>query len=252
MTLRRLLPGPPAALTPDEAMAGLDLAARGPSGRPWVVLSMVSTLDGRAAVGGSSRPIGDAHDLALLLALRTQVDAVLVGAATVRAERYGPLVRDPARRARRVRAGLAPVPLAAVVAARPALPLDLGLLRDPDSRVLVLTPAPEAPPAVAARVEVARLGPGPLRPAEVLARLHDEHGVRSVLCEGGPRLNAALLAAGLVDELFLALAPTLAGGPENAIVAAAPGLGAPVELALVRLLEGEGALYARYEVRRPG
>src|ERR1700689_1510759 len=59
--------------------------------RPYVLLNMASTVDGRATIGGRSGPIGNRADHELFHALRTTVDAVLVGAGTVRAERYGRL-----------------------------------------------------------------------------------------------------------------------------------------------------------------
>ena len=70
--------------------------------------------------------------------------------------------------------------------------------------------------------------------------------MRSVLCEGGPTLNASLLPAGLVDELFLCIAPRLAGSAGSLTIAGSPPLGGPVELDLVWLLESDGALFARY------
>ena len=53
-----------------------------------------------------------------------------------------------------------------------------------------------------------------------LARLREDHGVRSVLCEGGPTLNTHLLAAGLVDELFLSVDPVLVGGEDALTIVA--------------------------------
>jgi riboflavin biosynthesis pyrimidine reductase len=73
--------------------------------------------------------------------------------------------------------------------------------------------------------------------------------VRSVLCEGGPTLNTSLLPAGLVDELFLSIAPALAGSTgSRAIIEGAP-LREPVGLRLVWLLESDSQLFARYALR---
>ena len=85
-----------------------------------------------------------------------------------------------------------------------------------------------------------------------LAELHDRLGIRTLLCEGGPHLNARLLAAGLVDELFLSLAPKLAGGDatgESLRIVCGPGLDPPVELELLTALESESNLLLRYRVR---
>src|SRR5947209_19158935 len=107
--------------------------------RPYLLLNMVATADGAAAVAHHTASISNPADRQLFHELRAHVDAVLVGAGTVRTERYGRLVRDPQRRARRVARGLAPDPLAIVVSHRLNLTSDLALLADQSSRVVVLT-----------------------------------------------------------------------------------------------------------------
>jgi riboflavin-specific deaminase-like protein len=245
--LRRLHPDQ-AELTPEEATTGLRLGDLAPPDRPYLVLNMVATLDGRIAIDGRSGAIGDEADRELFHGLRTQADAVMVGAGTIRTERYGRMVRKPERRERRVREGLAPDPLAVVVSARLMLPEDLPLLQDEHSTVAVLTAAEGELPPTPARVLYLR-GPAgaelELRPQ--LERLRSEHGVRSILCEGGPGLNESLLREGLVDELFLSLAPKLAGGPPLTLLSGDP-LARPLELELVWLLEHEGHLFGRYRV----
>jgi hypothetical protein len=115
---RLLPPGPPASTAEVIENLGLDAPltpaaaeAQGPA-RPRVLLNMVSTLDGRATIGGRSGPIGNRADRELFHALRSVVDAVLVGAGTARAERYGRLVREESVRERRLARGLAAEPLA--------------------------------------------------------------------------------------------------------------------------------------------
>ena len=77
-----------------------------------------------------------------------------------------------------------------------------------------------------------------------LLRSLQEEGVRAVICEGGPTLHGSLQAAGLVDELFLTIAPKLTGGPAPHILEGALPDITPLEL--VWLLEHEGELFARY------
>ncbi|CAA9526136.1 MAG: hypothetical protein AVDCRST_MAG30-3393, partial [uncultured Solirubrobacteraceae bacterium] len=98
---------------------------------------MVATVDGRASIGGRSGPIGSKADMRMFLELRAIVDAVLVGTGTLRAERYGRLVRDPDRRARRVAAGLAADPIALLVSRRLDLPWDAPLFAEPEQRVVI-------------------------------------------------------------------------------------------------------------------
>jgi riboflavin-specific deaminase-like protein len=247
--LRRLLPEP-GTVTAIEALEGLAFADLAAEHRPYVVLNMVATADGAATVAHHTAPISSRADQQLFHELRAHVDAVLVGAGTVRIERYGRLIHGSQRRARRVARGLAPDPLVVVVSGRLTLTADLPLLADPHSRVVVLTESPAELDECAAQVSYLRPAPGQeLDLAAMLARLRTEHGVRSVLCAGGPTLNAALLPAGLVDELFLTITPALAGSAGSLSIMDRAPLAEPVGLELIWLLEHEGQLFARYGLR---
>jgi riboflavin biosynthesis pyrimidine reductase len=261
--LSRLLPaGEPAAAERVIAGFGLDRLAdldpARPPDRPHVLLNMVSTADGRATLGGRSGSISGPADRALFHGLRTSVDAVMAGAATVRVERYGRIVPDPARRALRVERELSEEPLACIVSGRLALDGEIPLLADPAARVVILTPSTASLPESAAEVHYIRAArDGLLDLPAALGELRERFGVRTLLCEGGPHLNAQLLSAGLVDELFLSLAPVLAGGdldgnhahPEALRILAGPELSPPVGLELLSVLEQDGSLFLRYRVR---
>jgi riboflavin-specific deaminase-like protein len=243
VTLRRLLPEP-GALTADELVGELDFGDRAPAGRPYVVVNMVATVDGRASLAGRTAPLSSLPDRQLFHALRTRVDAVMVGAGTLRAERYGRLIRDAARREQRLAAGLAPDPLAVVVSASLALASDVPIFQAPEQRVVAITASDGNVDACAAQIEYLRSSPVEL--AGALAHLRADGGVRSILCEGGPHLNASLLAAGLVDELFLTIFPKLAGGTGALTIVGDSPLFDPPPLELVWLLESDGELFARY------
>ena len=246
VALRRLLPAS-GELTADELVAELRPWEHARAERPFVALNMVHTSDGRAAVRGRTAPISSVADRQLFHALRTRVDAVMVGAGTIRIERYGRIVRDAARREQRVRAGLEPDPLAIVVSASLNLPADLPLLQSSDSRVVVVTASEAALAGVRAELHYLRFG-GAVDLRAALARLRTEHGVRAILCEGGPQLNATLVGEGLADELFLTSVPLLAGaGGALSIVGDAP-LATPVALSLRWLFEHDGELFARYAI----
>src|SRR5918994_5035642 len=118
---RRLLPDP-AETTVADQLAGLDLKPLAPPDRPYLILNFVATLDGRAAISGRSGPIGSETDTEMLQRLRTRVDAVMIGAGTMRAERYGRIVSDPQLRAYRERTGLSHDPLGVVISNRLELP----------------------------------------------------------------------------------------------------------------------------------
>jgi riboflavin-specific deaminase-like protein len=207
---------------------------------------MVTTADGRVTIGGRSGPIGNTADQDLFHALRTRVDAVMVGAGTLRAERYGRLVRKPERREARVEAGLEPDPLAVIVSGRLDLPRDLPLLHDPEQSVLVATFS-DGELEGAANIEYLRDEGGAVDMRALLRALR-ERGVRSVLCEGGPTLNAELLRAGGVDELFHCLAPKLAGEPDAPTMVSGV-LHEIAEMELVWLLEAESHVFMRYRLK---
>ena len=259
LALNRLFPvGVPATTQEIVEGFGLHLSGASPAAprRPRVLLNMVSTIDGRATIGGRSGPIGGRADRELFNALRTVVDAVMVGAGTARAEHYRTLVREDSARALRQARGLREQPLACIVSGRLELGDEIPLLADPQAQVAILTSSQASLPDARAQIEYIRAArEGRLDLPAALAELHERLAVRTVLCEGGPHLNAQLLAAGLVDELFLSLGPMLAGGGsatgETLRILAGPDLDPPVELALLGVLEHESHLFLRYGVDAP-
>ncbi len=245
---RRLAPDPADGVDPAALLAGLDLPSRAPADRPYVLANFAATADGRAALGdGVSGGIGDDGDLAMFHALRGGVDAVMAGTTTLAKERYGRLVRDPARRAAREAAGLAADPVALIVSRSGRVPGDIPLFDAEEQEVLLYGPPGCPEPPGAATVRLTTLDPPDAGAA--LADARHEHGIRTLLCEGGPTVFAALLAAGLVDELFLTVAPKLAGGGEGPTITTGPGLNPPAGLEPAWALERAGSLFLRYLVR---
>jgi riboflavin-specific deaminase-like protein len=244
--MQRLLPNAGATTVIDQ-LETVDLPSLALSERPYVVTNFVLTLDGRATISGRSGPIGGPTDTEMLMELRACVDAVMIGAGTMRVERYGRMVPSAARRERRDRRLLAHDPLAVIVTATLDLPWDAGLFTEGRGPVLIFTSSERQPPPTETLVRVVR-HPGSVDLSAALAHLRRERGVRALLCEGGPRLHGQLLAAGLVDELFVTRAPKVAGGIGPGLV---EGIGEEVrDLELAWLLEDEGELFARYRVRR--
>jgi riboflavin biosynthesis pyrimidine reductase len=247
VVFRQLLPEP-ATLTAAEVVGTVAPADRGD--RPHVAVNMVSTADGRATLDGRAGPIGNRADRELFHWLRTRFDAVMAGAGTVRVEHYRRLIRDEAMRAQRKRDGLTEDPLGVIVSGRLDLPVeDVPLLADPQASVAVLTAAAGEIDGAAADIEYLRATGERLELATMLGDLRTRLGVGSVLCEGGPTLNGALLAEGLVDELFLSLAPKLTAGPAPLTIVVGEAVDEPVEMDLAWLLESEGHLFLRYLVR---
>jgi len=259
LRLSRLLPaGEPASVS--EIVEGLGLWQRpgrgGTPDRPRTLLNMISTADGLAALAGRSGPISGPADREMFHGLRLAVDGVLVGAGTARAERYGRLIGDRSRRELRLRRGLTEEPLACIVSSHLAIDPGLPLLAEPAARVAILTPSEGelAPCAASVQYVRARREDGGLDLTRALRELAERFDVRSLLCEGGPHLADELLAAGLLDELFLSLAAKLAGGDEGGgglRILAGPVLDPVVELELLGVLEHDSHLFLRYGVAAP-
>ena len=234
------------ATSPEELAANMRLHELAPADRPYLGINMVSSLDGKATLDWRTKGLSTEVDRRLFHHLRTQADAVMVGAGTAREERYGRMTKDDELRQKRQNEGFVPDALAVVVSGRLDLPPDLPLLNEPEQTVVIATGSDASIPGVEGRVEYARVGDDLPR---LMSYLQEEHGVRSVLCEGGPTLNSFLFAAGLVDELFLTMNPKLIGGAAALTIVAGRELVEPVELDLVSVAEAEGELYTRWRMR---
>jgi len=207
-------------------------------GRPYLALNMVATVDGRAAVNGSAVGIGSPADKHLMRELRAEADVVLHGAGTVRADPLSARVPEELSEERR-RRGLSAQPLGAIITRSGNLPR-----RHPyyESPTVVYVTSDNAVAVDSATTEVCRI-------ASVEAAVADLHrrGVMRILCEGGPTLNTALLQEGLVDEIFLTIAPKILGGEDPLTIVKGSSLGT-INLELQSLVELDGELFLKYGV----
>jgi riboflavin biosynthesis pyrimidine reductase len=228
--VRQLFPEPVDSVEPLDVYRDLPVVA----GRPAVRLNMISSGDGSTAVGGLSGGLGGPADHRVFAALRSLADVVLVASGTVRAETYGP----------------AALPIA-VVSGSLRLDWDTPFFTAATRRPLVVTHrrAPAADAIRASRVaDVVVAGESEVDLARAVEQL-GERGFGHILAEGGPSLNGALAAAGVLDELCLTLAPRLVSGDAKRILTGA-ALVPPPRLALRSLCEEDGYLFLRY--RFPG
>lgn len=222
--VRRLLPTVADSIPPIVAYTDPG-RRRHPNGLPWVSLCMISSIDGSTATDGKSGGLSSPTDVSVLGALRQLADIVVVGAGTVRDEQYG----APKK------AGLR---IGVVTTDGRTLDLESTLFTSGSGFLITTDEAPQLP------VDTLRAGSGQVDLARALRRL----GADFIHVEGGPRLNGALLAAGLVDEVNLTLSPHLVGGSGARLA-----LGAPEELLpfdLVQLCEEGGYLFLRYVKRQ--
>ncbi len=218
--------------------------------RPRLILNMVSSVDGRTTLAGRSGALGGEADRELLHGLRTTADALLVGAGTARAERYARILRNDEERAARVSMGLAPEPLTCIVSATLNLTTEtVPLLAEPSARIALITSAQGEIPPTAASVQYLRASRGgEIDLMQAMRTLRQRLNVRSVLCEGGPTLASKLLMSGLIDELFLCVAPKLTA--EKGAKRLLSGIEAAqiVPLRLISVHEHDCHLFMRYSI----
>lgn len=251
----RLFPGPPAEVSVEQAARSIDAEPRTDTTHhqpTWVLTNMIGSLDGASALSTRSGGLGSTIDRQMLAALRARADVIVVGAATVRAERYRPPstptgAAATARTARSQR----PTPRLCVVTRSGNLPNDLPLFRDRqigDERPIVATTEAGAARIHAAAtpdtIDVIAVGGDDVRPDELLAEL-GRRGHRVVLCEGGPTLLGQLVAADLVDEWNLTVSPSTVGGRSSRVATADIESRHAFALAHV-LLDDDGLLYLRH------
>lgn len=206
---------------------------------------MVASLDGATAVAGGATGLSDHDDQALFRAFRAVADVVLVGAGTVRAESYGPVVLPDEVRRSRIESGRPAVPRLAVLSRRLDLHPDARFL-DSENPPLILTGlehSAEVRRALEGKAEVVVVDGIQAEPGQVLATL----GANDVvLCEGGPSINGQLAGADLIDELNISTAPIVVGGPSPRLAHSVSEPASPLRFRLDRLLSGDRILFSRY------
>ena len=199
---------------------------------------MVASVDGRAALNGSAVGIGSTADKHLMRELRAEADVVLHGAGTVRADPLSARVPHELS-VQRVTRGLSEQPLGVIVTRSGNLPTEHPYY---DSPTLIYVVGDHDVPVRKPTVEIRHIASVSDICGDLRAR-----GVQRVLCEGGPTLNTALFQAGLVDEIFLTIAPKLFGGQDPLTIVKGPSLGV-IHLELRSLVELDGELFLKYGV----
>ncbi len=202
--------------------------------RPYVTLSCAMSIDGYLDDTDARRlTLSNAADLDRVDDLRARSDAILVGATTLRRDNPRLMVRDAERRERRVAAGLSASPTKVTVTSTGDISPDAAffttgacprLVYCPDERAAILrvllreravvVGLDDASPAHPTDGSHQPHSPGPRGPGVMMARLLDDlatRGVRRLLVEGGGSVLTQFLAADLVDELQLVIAPVFVG-----------------------------------------
>jgi riboflavin biosynthesis pyrimidine reductase len=243
--VRQLFPDPLEDVDPLAVYGRLEPLA---SGRPAVRVNMIASVDGASSAGGLSGALGGPADRALLRTLRSLADVILVGAATARAEHYGPARLGEKARARRLELGIPEVPAIAIITRSCLLDWESPFFTDAEQRPIVVTVASarEADRHRAAEVaDVVLAGDTDVEGGLALAAL-SERGAGNVLMEGGPSLIGQLAAADLIDELCVTVSPTLLSGDARRILTGAP-LDPGIQLDLASVLYDDRFLFLRYD-----
>lgn len=247
--MQRLYPTPATDLEPTAIYDDLWRELPEPPGdRPYLLLNMVTSVDGKAAVAGSAAPIGSEVDHRLMRSVRAAVDAVLIGGGTLRLERVDPRV-GATWAARRASRGVPPEPLAIVLTGAGDIPLERRYFAHTDVPRLIICGAATPPERRAALAARADLLVAPTERPEVgwaLRQLRATYGLHHLLVEGGPTVNGELIAAGLVDELCWTLAPKIIGSGESLPLVAGPPLPTPARLTLASAYLHEDEFFLRY------
>lgn len=238
--------------------------------RPTIVANFVTTVDGVVALdatgasGGREISGGFEPDRFVMGLLRATADAVLVGAGTVRASRTGGWTPAHVHRAsapafaawRRELKLREPVPTTVVVTGSGDLEPD-HIPADPDAPVILATTAAGARRLARLprrdHVEIVTVSDTAAPPVEALLHVLGERGFELILSEGGPSLFGELLAARLVDELFLTVAPQVVGRSERAQrLALVEGVGFAPDVApwarLRSVMRSVDHLFLRYQL----
>lgn len=216
-------------------------------------MNFALTWDGRAATrSGGRSDFSSPADKRRMLELRAGADAVMVGRGTLEIERMK-MGLNEALQARRMGEGKTPAPLRVVVSASGRLDPAAPLFHTEGAPVVIFSTAamPDAVAVALAGKAELHLSPA-LDLREVLAVLHARHGVRRLLCEGGPGLLRSLLEAGFVDEINVTFCPRVFGGAEAPTLTGTGGgfLPGGVSLRLESLETMDGEAFARYRVNR--
>ncbi|MFI9170368.1 dihydrofolate reductase family protein [Streptomyces lincolnensis] len=220
--------------------------------RPYVLLSAAVSLDGYLDDTGPERLLlSGPADFDRVDEVRASVDAILVGAGTIRADNPRLLVNSPARRAARVAAGLPEYPLKVTVSGSGDLDPSARFWHTGGDKVVYTTSAgAELVRERGVAADVVPLGAS-LDWGALLEHLYSVRGVRRLMVEGGGLVHTQLLREGLADELQLVLAPLFVGDSE------APRLFGPggYQGGRLRLVESrriEDVVLMRYEPTAPG
>ena len=211
---------------------------KGSQERPYILLNMVATVDGKTLISGrgsTAGGMGSATDQLLMRRIQHNVDAAIVGAGTLRP---GNVIYES--RLWRI-----------VVTGSGDLPLHNRFFTDAPQKAIIIAPM-SLPENEQLRFQehciLLKCGQNHVDVGEAVSILYRDHKIETLLLEGGATLNFSFLEANIIDELFLTVAPRLKGGSQLPTVIDGPGLPGNVSrhLELISVYKDQDELYLRY------
>ncbi len=211
----------------------------------WTRAMMLTTLDGAiAGADGLSGSISSATDRLIFSEVRRLCDAVLVGAGTLRAERYNPMKARPEYQEARAAAGLQPAPVVVIVSRSLDLPWQDPLFHESFQQPVVLTDVHDATSPELMRAHAhADVQQIPNIDARTIIGAMHARGLSRIVCEGGPALLTQMATADLIDEYDITLAPLFTGQGSGIVDSS---LGTIRRLHCAQVITDDGFVFARY------
>ncbi|MEP6870748.1 MAG: dihydrofolate reductase family protein [Anaerolineaceae bacterium] len=229
-----------------------------PNDRPYVLMNMVMSADGKVVIEGTEAGIGSKTDQRLMRELRVNADAVLNGASTLRASGASSRLGDEGLERLRLTNGKPRFPIAVALSRSGDLPLDkiFFTARDFDAVVYLSDTAPaRRRAAIVATGRPVHVVPTDGEIPAMLKHMRQQLGVGVLVVEGGPTINAQMYALGAVDEYFLTLGPVIVGGRDTLTAVEGPAAFSRTEVKHLELVAAvpnpeTSEVYVRYRVRR--
>ncbi len=228
-----------------------------PPARPFVTANFALTWDGRISTRKSTpSDFSSPRDKRRLVEIRAACDAILVSAKTLAADNMSMGLPDPALRRARVARGQSAYPLRVLLTNSGRIAPALRIFEKDFSPIVIFSttrmPA-RTRAALAEKADVWLHESDSVNLGAMLATLRADYGVKRLVCEGGAQVFRSLLAAGLIDEFHVTLAPRVFGGAK---APALPGLGgdflpASVALQLRGMEVVDGECFLRYRIASP-
>ncbi|MEX2236518.1 MAG: dihydrofolate reductase family protein [Dehalococcoidia bacterium] len=229
-----------------------------PGHRPYVLVNMVMSVDGKVVIEDTEKGIGSKVDQRLMRELRVNADVVMNGAGTLRASGTSSRLGDESLEKLRRERGKPDCPIAAVISQSGDLPYDRLFFTARDFPAIVYltsaTPAERVEEAGATGLPVYVLSSTD-HINEMLRHMREELKAEVLLVEGGPTLNAELFARDCVDEIFVSLGPVIVGGKDTLTAVEGPRAFSLSEVRHLELVSAHAnpetsEIYTRYRVRR--